>query len=127
MARIPKGATLVRNSISSAPGFMIDNVVVMAGVPSIMRVMLEDATQYLARGVPVRSQSIKVPRPEGEIAELLRAHQANFPTVVMGSYPQRDEMGRLSTELVLRSTDEALLCDATRTLSDTLRANGLIS
>lgn len=126
MARIPQGATLIENSISSAPGFMIGNVVVMAGVPSIMRVMLEDASRYLPRGIPVRSRSIKVLFPEGEIADLLRRHQAEYPAVVMGSYPQRSEDGRLSTELVLRSADEAMLEAAAGALAAKLSALALI-
>ncbi len=125
MARIPHGATLVENSISAAPGFMIGNVVVMAGVPAIMRVMLDDASRHLRRGAPVRSRSIKVSRPEGDIAELLRAHQAEYAAVVMGSYPQRDADGRLSTELVLRSTDEALLAHAADGLTSKLSAQGM--
>jgi len=124
MARIPHGATLVENSISAAPGFMIGNVVVMAGVPAIMRVMLDDASRHLRRGAPVRSRSIKVARPEGDIAELLRAHQAEYAAVVMGSYPQRDGDGRLWTELVLRSTDETLLATAADGLTSKLSAQG---
>lgn len=126
MARIPEGAELVENSISAAPGFMIGNVVVMAGVPAIMRVMLDDATRHLERGAPVLSRSIHVPHPEGEIAELLRSHQGAYPSVAMGSYPQRDASGRLSTELVLRSTDEPLLADAAEKLAEKLATRGLI-
>ncbi|MDZ4843070.1 MAG: molybdopterin-binding protein [Hyphomicrobium aestuarii] len=125
MARIPHGATLVENSISASPGFMIGNVVVMAGVPAIMRVMLDDASRHLRRGAPVRSRSVKVSRPEGDIAELLRAHQAEYAAVVMGSYPQRDADGRLWTELVLRSTDETLLARAADGLTSKLSAQGL--
>jgi molybdenum cofactor synthesis domain-containing protein len=72
MARLPAGAQLVHNEISAAPGFMIGNVIVMAGVPSIMRAMLMDATQHLKTGTPVQSRTINLPYPEGEIAELFR-------------------------------------------------------
>lgn len=126
MARIPAGATLIANSISASPGFMIGNVIVMAGVPAIMRVMLDDATRHLRRGPPIRSRTIKVPHPEGEIAELLRNHQAACPDVIMGSYPQRAADGRLSTEIVLRSADEARLAAAADALTQQLGDRGLL-
>ena len=125
MARIPAGATLIRNSISSAPGFMLGNVVVMAGVPSIMRVMLEDATQYLKRGTPLESRTIDVQTPEGEIADAFRAHAARHPSVTMGSYPQRTD-GRLWTQLVLRSTDGPALAKAEHELIEILRERGFM-
>ncbi len=125
MARIPAGATLIHNSVSSAPGFMMGNVIVMAGVPSIMRVMLEDATQYLRRGSLVLSRTLDVAHPEGEIADLFAAHARTFPDVAMGSYPQK-RVGMLSTQLVLRCTDAARLDLALAELTDTLRRNGLI-
>jgi molybdenum cofactor synthesis domain-containing protein len=125
MARIPAGAALIKNSLSAAPGFMLGNVIVMAGVPSIMRVMLEDATQYLQRGAPVQSRSIDVPHPEGEIADLFRAHAARYPDIAMGSYPQRTD-GRLWTQLVLRSVDGDRLAEAEQGLRANLAARGLI-
>ena len=119
MARLPKGATLIRNEISAAPGFLIGNVIVMAGVPSIMRVMLLDATQHLAHGTPLQSRTIEVAHPEGDIADLFREHALAFPDVAMGSYPQRKD-GRLATQLVLRATDAGRLDEAVRTLIETL-------
>jgi len=117
MARIPEGATLIHNPVSSAPAFMLGNVVVMAGVPWIMEGMLAEATKLLPTGRPMLSETIPVDRPESEIAELLSAHQAAHPDVRMGSYPQvRD--GRYMTELVLRSTDPERL----RHVAATLRA-----
>lgn len=104
MARIPEGATLIHNRISAAPGFMIGNVIVLAGVPEIMHVMLDDALQYLKGGAKMLSRSITVKAPEGEIADLFAEHQREFPDVAMGSYPAM--IGRrLECELVLRSTD----------------------
>jgi molybdenum cofactor synthesis domain-containing protein len=109
MARIPQGATLVENAISSAPGFRLGNVIVMAGVPHIMAAMLSEAMHQLPRGVRIESRTLEVGHPEGEIAELFRAHASEYPGVAMGSYPQRDANGRLSTQLVLRSPDLAAL------------------
>lgn len=104
MARIPHGASLIANSVSIAPGFMLDNVIVMAGVPSIMRAMLEDATPLLTTGLIVHSATIALDRPEGDIATLFAEHQAAWPDVAMGSYPSFGG-GTYHTELVLRCTD----------------------
>ena len=72
MARIPFGAELVENSVSIAPGFMLGNVIVMAGIPSIMHVMLDAATKYLKTGKKMLSAAIDLHRPEGEIAGTVR-------------------------------------------------------
>ena len=124
MARIPANAMLILNSISSAPGFMLGNVIVMAGVPGIMRAMLDDATRHLRRGPRKESHIICVDHPESEIAELLRAHAAEFADVAMGSYPQTKN-GRWTTELVLRSPDHARLEAAADGLRVKLREQGL--
>lgn len=104
MARVPAGAELIANSVSAAPGFRLDNVFVLAGVPDIMEAMLLAATQRLRTGAKVNSVSIVVRHAEGEIADLFAAHQAAFPDVVMGSYPSFTADG-YRTELVLRSAD----------------------
>ncbi len=106
MARIPVGAELVDNPVSKAPGFMIGNVIVMAGVPNIMQAMLESATAYLRTGRKMVSASVTVFRPESDLAELFGAVQQVFPGVVMGSYPFIDE-GRFGAHLVLRSIEPA--------------------
>ena len=124
MARIPTGGELVKNSVSVAPGFMIGNVIVMAGVPSIMRVMLADVTQHLQRGVQMLSRTIDVLHPEGAIAELFRQHAADYPDVAMGSYPQNTD-GRYWTQLVLRSTEPDRLEKAVTALQAMLTSRGL--
>jgi molybdenum cofactor synthesis domain-containing protein len=125
MARIPRGATLIRNAISVAPGFMIDNVIVLAGVPDVMQVMLDDVTPLLATGTKLQAQTIKLARAEGDVADLFAAHQQTFPDVTMGSYPSFSA-GRVSTQLVLRSTDSARLAQACETLMSKLKSRGLI-
>lgn len=125
MARIPFGAELVENKVSLAPGFMIGNVVTMAGVPSIMQVMLEAVTPRLRTGKKMLSSSIDLDHPEGAIAEVFRAHQELYPDVVMGSYPsQRD--GRPVTQLVLRGTDELRLDEAVSGLKAKLTTAGML-
>ena len=119
MARLPAGSDLVENSISIAPGFMIGNVIVMAGIPDIMRVMLDAVTPRLATGALMLTETISLDRPESQIADLFAAHQRAYPDVAMGSYPcLRD--GRPSTDLVLRATNSARLADAVETLKTAL-------
>jgi molybdenum cofactor synthesis domain-containing protein len=115
MARLPAGADLIENEVSVAPGFRLDNVFVMAGVPSIMQSMFGSILPLLERGRPLLSVTISDDRPEGEIAGVFAAHQKRYPDVAMGSYPfQRD--GRFASDLVLRATDPARLKEAEQTL-----------
>jgi molybdenum cofactor synthesis domain-containing protein len=125
MARIPEGAELIENAISVAPGFMLGNVVVLAGIPNVMQVMLDAVTPRLKTGQKMHSESIDLTQPEGAIAEVFGEHQKAYPGVSMGSYPTfRDN--RPSTQLVLRSTDRALLTDAVTSLKAKLAARGLL-
>ena len=108
MARIPRGAALIDNAISRAPGFMLENVIVMAGVPRIMQVMLDAVTPRLAKGRPILTRSIRLDVPEGDAAPGLAELQASHPEVQIGSYPFFENK-RLGTYVVLRSSDEAKL------------------
>jgi molybdenum cofactor synthesis domain-containing protein len=123
MARIPEGADLIENSISVAPGFMIGNVITMAGIPNVMHVMLDAVTPRLRKGRMMHANAIDVGHPEGTVADMLKAHQAEYPDVAMGSYPTILD-NRPCTQLVLRSTDGDALAKATRELEDKLRENG---
>ncbi|HWA17905.1 MAG TPA: molybdopterin-binding protein [Devosia sp.] len=108
MARIPEGAGLIVNSVSAAPGFRIGNVHVMAGVPVIMRAMLESIAPTLKGGRKVLSVTIRCRVGEGTIGTPLAALQQQFPDVKMGSYPRMGD-GAVMTELVLRSSDPVSL------------------
>ena len=123
MARLPAGAELVENTVSKAPGFMIGNVVVMAGVPNIMQAMLAAVTPRLATGKKMQSATLTVRRPESEIAELFGDVQKVFPDVPMGSYPFSDEQG-YGSNLVLRAFDQARLEAAQAALEARLTAAG---
>ena len=106
MARIPDGATLIDNPISAAPGFTIGNVHVMAGVPTIFEAMVASVMPTLTGGAPMLSQSLRVVRGEGDIAEALGQLAAGHPEVSIGSYPfQRD--GVHGSNIVVRSQDGA--------------------
>ena len=126
MARIPFGADLVENSVSVAPGFMLGNVIVMAGIPNIMQVMLDAATKFLKTGKKMQSTALDLHRPEGEIAQLFGDLQKRYPDVPMGSYPfMRD--GKPGTQLVLRSIDPERLAAADAELKAQLLARGWLA
>lgn len=126
MARLPAGSELVENKISIAPGFKMENVIVMAGIPNIMQVMLDAVTPQLKTGRKMLSETIEMLRPEGEIAELFGAHQQEYPEVSMGSYPFVRDTKTFGTHLVLRSTDPDKLAAALAGLQAKLTAKGLI-
>lgn len=108
MARIPDGATLIDNPVSAAPGFTLGNVHVMAGVPDIFRAMVASVLPSLSGGAPLQSRSIRVDRPEGEVAEPLGRIAGLYPGVSIGSYPYIRN-GSFGSNVVMRSPDNALL------------------
>jgi molybdenum cofactor synthesis domain-containing protein len=125
MARIPFTAELIENKVSVAPGFMIGNVIVMAGIPAVMQVMLDSVTPRLRTGKKMLSVALEILRGEGEIAELFGEVQTEFPDVSMGSYPFNREARVFGTHLVLRSTDAARLSAAEKRLKERLSAKGV--
>jgi molybdenum cofactor synthesis domain-containing protein len=106
MARIPEGALLIDNPISAAPGFSLENVHVMAGVPDIFKAMVASLLPRLTGGRPVLSQTLRVDRGEGMIAEPLGALAAEFDDLSFGSYPFIQN-GAYGTNIVVRGTDAA--------------------
>jgi molybdenum cofactor synthesis domain-containing protein len=123
MARIPFTASLVKNTASAAPGFQIGNVFVMAGVPMIMRAMLEDIAPRLERGVIVHSQTVQARIGEGKIAAGLQAIQKDFPDLALGSYPFYREDG-FGVQLVARGRDAESVENAALAIEDLIRAEG---
>lgn len=126
MARIPEGADLVENTISFAPGFMVDDVIVMAGVPAIMQVMLDAVTPQLRVGRKMHSVTITVDNPESTVSRQLGDLQEIYTTVSMGSYPFFQN-GKLGTQLVLRSTSIDDLNKAKNDLNNCLNELGLVT
>ena len=115
MADIPEGAALIDNPVSSAPGFVLKNVYVMAGVPRIMQAMLDGIKSQLKTGPVTISRTISATVTEGYIASELTAIQAKYTDVEIGSYPFiRD--GKLGTSLVSRSINIASLERVTQDL-----------
>jgi len=86
MTRIPKGADLILNRVSGAPGFWIGNVIVMAGVPSIMQAMLDDVAPKLKVGVCMLSETVRADAREGDIGVQLGEIAKANPAVAIGSY-----------------------------------------
>jgi molybdenum cofactor synthesis domain-containing protein len=120
MTRIPRGADLVLNKVSAAPGFWIGNVIVMAGVPSIMQVMLDEVAPKLKTGIRMLSETVRADAREGEIGtplgEIAKAH----PEVAIGSYPFFDEKHGPNTNVVIRARDQGKLNAAKRAVEDML-------
>ena len=123
MARIPQGAELVRNTASVAPGIHIGNVYVMAGVPMIMRAMMEDIVPHLERGAVVHAQTVQARIGEGRIAEGLMRIQNDFPDLALGSYPYYREDG-FGVQLVARGRDAARVEAAALAIEAMVRAEG---
>ncbi|MCL2452616.1 MAG: molybdopterin-binding protein [Alphaproteobacteria bacterium] len=107
MARIPYGAELVKNRVSAAPGFWIANVIVLAGIPAVMQVMLDDIAPKLVKGTPMTIETVAAGGlPEGSYAAALSAIASADPELSIGSYPTfRD--GRFHNEIVVRGKDKA--------------------
>ncbi len=104
MAHIPETAGLIENSASGAPGFYIENVYVLAGVPYIMQAMFNSLKPTLTRGEEFISKTLEVKLPESYIANVFADLQKEYPDIKMGSYPFQD--GKIwGTHLVLRGTN----------------------
>lgn len=123
MARIPFGASLIANKASAPPGFRIGNVHVMAGVPAVMRAMLDEIGPTLATGKIVHSRTLPFTKGEGTIADGLGKVQAAFGDVSIGSYPTMLH-GKFTTNIVLRGRDEARLAEAEKAVADLISSLG---
>jgi len=112
MARLPAGAELVLNKVSAAPGFRIGNVIVMAGVPQIMQVMLDEVAPTLRTGARMQSETVRADCREGDIGTELGAIAAAHSGVLIGSYPFWDDKRGGNTHVVVRSRDPQKLAAA---------------
>lgn len=106
MARIPEGADLIGNPVSMAPGFVLDNVYVMAGVPSVFQAMLDGVLPHLKSGTKLISRSIDCTFGEGRIGDPLAEIQKNNPDTAIGSYPKFDGKS-YSTQIIIRGREKA--------------------
>ena len=108
MAHVPEGSSLIDNPLSGAPGFRVENVFVMAGIPTVARGMFSTLDEQLDGGEPIHSRNVDVYLPEGELAAPLEAIVRKYPQVEIGSYPFFRKR-RFGANLVVRGTDEALV------------------
>jgi molybdenum cofactor synthesis domain-containing protein len=120
MTRIPKGADLVLNKVSGAPGFWLDNVIVMAGVPTIMQAMLDEVAPKLKTGVRILSETVRADTREGDIGSQLGEIAKANPEVAIGSYPFFDPQHGPNTNVVLRARDAKKLAAAKHAVEDML-------
>ncbi len=120
MTYVPRGATLIDNPVSSAPGFKIQNVHVMAGVPKIMEGMLNNIIPTLQGGDIIKSRQMIVQKPESEIAAFLQQIEDAFEGLDVGSYP-RYSNGEPEVTIIIRGRDELVLDKALELLSEKLQ------
>jgi len=124
MSETPAGAELLFNPISKAPGFRVENVYVMAGIPQIMQAMFEGFRHTLNGGEPMLSASVAAFIGEGKVGDELGKIQKRHPDVEIGSYPfVRD--GKYGTSLVARHTDRSAIDDVLDEIQDLIRKHGV--
>ena len=123
MADVPAGASLVKNPVSSAPGFQMENVFVLAGVPMIMRAMFEELQERLAGGRPMVSRTVAAYVTEGAVAAGLGAAQDAYADVEIGSYPFFRK-GKIGVSVVLRGPDGGRVEEAAGEITDLIRSLG---
>ena len=113
MARIPDGAALIDNPVTGAPGFQLENVFVLAGVPKIVAGMLQDVSGRIEGGAVVKSETVRVENArEGDMAARLKEIEADHEGVSIGSYPWFEDTAeglRRGVALVARSSDAGAL------------------
>src|SRR3981189_2821883 len=120
MARIPDGAELIQSATILAPGFKIGNVIVMAGVPSIMQAMREIAAPTLKSGVRVLSGTVREVARERQMGRASDQIAKSHPDTIIGSYPFQDEDKKPNTNLVVRSRDPEKLAAAMNAVKEML-------
>jgi molybdenum cofactor synthesis domain-containing protein len=124
MCHIPEGATLIVNAVSRAPGFKMENVYVMAGIPRVMQAMFDVVKPTLKGGKPLLSCAVSCDLPEGLIAKALGQVQARYPGLDIGSYPSFRRGGGFHVSLVLRGRDAQSLDQAVQDVMAAVRNLG---
>ena len=124
MALIPKGAALIPNPVSGAPGIHLGNVYVMAGVPRIMQAMFDSILPSLQGGDPIISRSVSADIAESHVADGLTEIQNKYDDVSIGSYPKYQN-GRFGTSLVMRGTDETVLAKCVEDVANLVKSLGI--
>lgn len=120
MALVPEGAQLIHNPVTAAPGFRVKNVFVMAGIPKIMKAMVEDILDSFEPGIPFLARNIPCAYPESVVAQVLADVQTKHMDVDIGSYPKIDEEGGFMVNIVVRGQEEKAIEIAEQAISDAL-------
>lgn len=123
MAMMPEGVTLIENPVSKAPAFQIENVYVLAGMPSVMQGMLEAVLPSLQKGEPFYYNTVTSNLLEGTIAEKLTEIQNAYPKLSIGSYPFY-QVPNIGTSLVIRGQDKSMIQSATDTIVEMVKGFG---
>lgn len=123
MARVPVGAVLIDNPLSIAPGFRMENVYVLAGVPAIARSMFGALANELETGAEIMSATVDVLAREGDFAEALSRIANEHTGVEIGSYPFSRE-GQIGASLVVRGTSREQIDAAVRAIVDAMETLG---
>jgi molybdenum cofactor synthesis domain-containing protein len=123
MALAPRGATIIDNPLTGAPGLHIGNVFIMAGVPAIAQAMTEAALRGLPDGVPLHSLTLTCTVLESLLADELRVIARDFADIDIGSYPHLRD-GQPSLSLVMKGDNCARLEACAEALAALIRAHG---
>lgn len=118
MADLPEGSLLLENSISQAPGFKIDNVFVLAGVPPIMQAMFKKLIPDLEKGQPLLKKAFVFLAFESRIADDLRQIQTQFPQVEIGSYPNWPSTQERGVKVIFKGYDLHAMAEVEKALLD---------
>jgi len=124
MAKLPKQASLIYNPSSGAPGFIVENVFCLPGVPSILKSMVEGLTNKIAGGKKILSKTLSVNTVESEIAKSLESIQNKNKNIEIGSYPFF-RLGKIGVSIVIRSTEKDKIENCSKQIVDFLRERNI--
>jgi molybdenum cofactor synthesis domain-containing protein len=119
MARVPDGANLILNAVSAAPGIRLENVIIMAGIPSVMQGMLASLSGQLEGGKPVISETTSAYVAESQVADLLSQIETDYSGVLVGSYPVW-RGNRVGANFVVSGTEPDMVSAASKAIRDGL-------
>lgn len=126
MALVPEGAAPIHNLLNSAPGFQIENVFCLAGIPSVMQSSFGTLIPRLNKGKPIYQQSLTGTITESVIADDLAYIQACYPEVEIGSYPFFHSAGDYGVVLVLRTRNQEILGQAFERVKEMIQKYGVV-